>query len=322
MTINDIHCHFFSRRFFETLAKGMPRMEGTDLARQVTDFLGWDDPGTPSELADRWVEELDQCQVSRAALIASVPADEDSAAQAVARHPNRFVGFFMVDPSAPGTPQRVEKAFGEKGLRGVCLFPAMHGYRLEDAASRQIFEIAADSPGAAVFVHCGVLKVGVRSKLGLPCNFDLRNGNPLDLIPIARSHPDLPIIIPHFGAGFLRETLMAADLCPNILLDTSSSNSWTRYFPSLTLEQVFERAFRVAGPERILFGSDSSFFPRGWNTQILEAQKDCLEKLQVCEADQEKILGGNFEWLFPTGQSGLEQRSQETKTARQTESVS
>ena len=35
--------------------------------------------------------------------------------------------------------------------------------------------------------------------------------------------------LPHFGAGYFREALMLADLCPNVYLDTSSSNSWMRY---------------------------------------------------------------------------------------------
>ena len=322
MTINDVHCHFFSERFFEMLSQGLPRFSGAHPARQVTVFLGWDDPGSPSDLAGRWVEELDQSKVNRAALIASLPGDEDSVAQAVACHPERFVGFFMANPLSADEPQRVEMALREKGLRAVCLFPAMHGHRIDDPAARQIFEVAASVPGVAVFVHCGALKVGVRNKLGLPSDFDIRNGNPLDLIPVALDHPDLPILIPHFGAGFLRETLMAVDLCPNILLDTSSSNNWIRYVPSLTLDQVFESALRVAGAARILFGSDSSYFPRGWNSQILESQKDCLQRLQVSEADQEKIIGGNFDWLFPAGSRATQAGRLKTQPSAQRESVS
>ena len=73
-------------------------------------------------------------------------------------------------------------------------------------------------PGTAVFVHCGVLSVGVRKKLGLPSPFDIRFGNPLDLHAVALRYPQVPIIIPHFGAGLFREALMVADLCPNVLL--------------------------------------------------------------------------------------------------------
>ncbi len=60
----------------------------------------------------------------------------------------------------------------------MALFPAMHRYRLDDEAVSKVFEAAA-AHGAAVFVHCGVLSVGVRKKLGLPSPFDLRLGDPL-----------------------------------------------------------------------------------------------------------------------------------------------
>src|SRR4030095_3473813 len=123
--------------------------------------------------------------------------------------------------------------------------------------------IAADRKGAAVFVHCGVLSVGVRKRLRLPSRFDMRFSNPLDLHAIALAYPGVPVIVPHFGAGMFREALMLADLCPNVLLDTSSSNGWIRYHPALTLAGVFRQALAVAGPDRLLFGSDSSFFPRG-----------------------------------------------------------
>src|SRR6185295_15892532 len=130
-------------------------------------------------------------------------------------------------------------------LRAVCLFPAMHRYPVQDERAQQIFSVAAARPGTAVFVHCGVLSVGVRRKLGLASPFDIRFGNPLDLHAVALRHPQVPIIIPHFGAGLFREALMVADLCPNILLDTSSSNAWIKYYPGLTLSDVFRRALDV-----------------------------------------------------------------------------
>ena len=98
-------------------------------------------------------------------------------------------------------------------------------------------------------MHCGVLSVGVSKKLGLPSPFDIRFGNPLDLHAIWLTLPDVPIIVPHFGAGFFREALMLADLCPNVHLDTSSSNGWMRYTPGLTLSQVFRTALAVVGPD-------------------------------------------------------------------------
>ena len=299
MSLNDAHCHFFSTQLFAGLGRGLPGADATPPEARALDRLGWDTPGTPEELADRWVVELDRHGVLRAALIASVPGDARSVAVAVGRHPQRFVGFFMVDPTEPDAPAAARTSIERDGLRAMCLFPAMHRYAIHDERVRKLFDVAAAQPGTAVFVHCGVLSVGVRNKLGLPSPFDIRYGNPLDLHAVALAYPSVPIIIPHFGAGLLREALMVADLCPNVLLDTSSSNSWIKYHPGLTLTAVFQQAREVLGPDRLLFGSDSSFFPRGWVKDVYEQQVSVLDRLGVGADAKAKIFGGNFERLFP-----------------------
>jgi predicted TIM-barrel fold metal-dependent hydrolase len=294
--LNDSHCHFFSTQLFTTLSRQRGRSEAVE---QLCRELQWEDPGTPDTLSARWVRELDANGVARASLIASVPGDEDSVAAAVSLHPNRFVGFFMLDPSAEDAVARARRAVKELGMRGLCLFPAMHHVPLHDARVQHVVEVAAAQQGTAVFVHCGVLSVGVRRKLGLASRFDLQLGDPLALSRLALAFPHVPFIVPHFGAGLLRETLMAAEICPNIHIDTSSSNGWIRYTPGLTIEAVFKAALSVVGPSRLLFGTDSSFFPRGWQRGIYEAQKAAVSTLGLPAADEGLIFGGNFERLFP-----------------------
>ncbi len=297
MQVSDVHCHFFSSRFLEILAKDRRDIAPGDHAAVVSTLLGWEAPGPPDALADRWVAELDRHHVARAAVIASIPGDEESVAAAIARHPSRLVGFFMLKPSASDAAERLLRALGDWKLRGVCLFPAMHHYRLGDERVAATFEAAA-ARGAAVFVHCGVLTVGVRKKLGLPSPFNLRLGDPLTLATVAARFPTVPVIIPHFGAGFFREALMAADQCSNIHLDTSSTNAWLKYHPGLTLEAVMQQALAVVGPDRLIFGTDSSFFPRGWQRAIFEQQKAALDAIGVPAEAQEKIFSGNFQRLF------------------------
>jgi predicted TIM-barrel fold metal-dependent hydrolase len=91
---------------------------------------------------------------------------------------------------------------------------------------------------------------------------------------------------------------MLADLCPNVILDTSSSNSWIKYEPGLTLETVFKQSLAVLGPDRLIFGSDSSFFPRGWVKDVYAQQSSVLDALSVGHEVKEKIFGGNFDRLF------------------------
>jgi predicted TIM-barrel fold metal-dependent hydrolase len=290
--INDAHCHFFSTRFLELLAP-----DGGN-ADAIAAKLQWDPPGTATELGDRWIAELDRHGVARAALIASIPGDSASVAEAVAHHPHRFVGFFMHNPTGLDSDAALERSLKDFRMHAVCLFPAMHGYRLDDECVERVFRGAADH-GAAVFVHCGVLTVGVRKKLGLPSRFDFRLGDPLVLARTALGFPQVPVIVPHFGAGFFREAMMAADQCPTIHLDTSSSNSWIRFDGGQTLEGVFKTALAVVGASRLLFGTDSSFFPRGWQAGIYEEQQRIMNSLGVSVPDRAAIFGGNCDRLFP-----------------------
>lgn len=296
--ICDAHVHFFSPGFFDGLGRqlGLPD-EGRTAA--VVSRAGWQDPVSVEALADRWVSELDRHGLARAALIASLPGDESSVAAAVARHPSRLVGFFMLDPMKDDAPERTQAAL-DAGLRGICLFPAMQRYALGDDGVARVIEVAAGHAARpAVFIHCGVLSVGIRRILGLPSPFDMRLGQPLDVATLAARFSNVPFIIPHFGAGFFREALMAADVCPNVHMDTSSSNGWIRYMPGLTLTDVFRAALSVVGPDRLLFGTDSSFFPRGWNREVLDRQQLAMAAAAFTDEIRAKVLGGNFSRLFP-----------------------
>ena len=161
---------------------------------------------------------------------------------------------------------------------------------MADERLEPLWEQAA---GRNIFVHCGVLSVGIRKRLGLPSPFDMRFSNPLDIHNVALRHPKVRFIVPHFGAGLFREALMLASLCPNVYLDTSSSNSWMRY-EELNLETVFRRALAAAGPQRLLFGTDSSFFPRGWVRPVFDAQCAALAANGVTATEAAAIFGGNL----------------------------
>lgn len=290
LSIGDAHVHFFSHDFYAALA----RQKKVIGAEALAPLLQWEIPSPDAAgLASRWIAELDRHGVRRAALIASVPADEHSVSAAVSAYPDRFFGYLMIDPLQPDAIERIKAAASDPHLHCMCLFPAMHTYSIVDERLVPLFEIASDN-GLAVFVHCGALSVGVRKKLGLPSQFDLRFSNPLSLHPVALHFPKIRFVVPHFGAGLFREALMLADLCPNVYLDTSSTNRWMGY-EGLDLRTVFRRALDVAGAGRLLFGSDSSFFPRGWNDEILRQQTTALYELGVEREQASQILQTNLE---------------------------
>ncbi len=282
--VADAHVHFFSYQFFEALTAQKSGLTQEGIREQ----LGWQmPPQDPEQLALHWTQMLDRHNVARAALISSVPGDEGQVIAAVRRYPQRFFGFAMVNPRT-WDPARFE------AIKTICLFPAMHCYSIQDEVVKPVFEWAQREQ-RCVFVHCGVLSVGVRERLGLASLFDMRFSNPIDLHAVALKYPEVPTIIPHFGAGYFREALMVAHLCPNVYLDTSSSNHWMRYQEThMNLRQVFQRALDVVGPKRLLFGSDSSFFPRGWNYKIFDDQARVLHDLRYSVTDARAIFGENL----------------------------
>jgi uncharacterized protein len=305
LEVFDAHTHFFSHKFFETLAGQSPQFgQESNAIERAGDLTGWTmPPRSPAELAANWAAEFDRHGVSGALMIASVPGDEESVSWAAAAFPERIAGAFMFDPTKPDAESRARRAFDDLGLRVACLFPAMHHYSMaENEGARAVASLANERPGTAVFVHCGALSVGVRKKLGLPSLFDMRRSNPLEIYRLAAEFSKAKFIIPHFGAGMFRETMMLADLCPNIYVDTSSGNKWMKYEAApIDLSAVFKRALDVVGSERLLFGTDSSFFPRGWVSSVFDAQIDALSRIGAGEEQARAIFGGSIKRLLNLG---------------------
>jgi predicted TIM-barrel fold metal-dependent hydrolase len=174
----------------------------------------------------------------------------------------------------------------------------MHHFYASDERLYPLYQ-AASELAVPVFMHFGVLKVTIRDRLGLPNVFDLRYADPIDLHQVAIAFPQVNFIIPHFGCGYFREVLMLGAQAPNVYIDTSSSNSWLTYMPShLDLKTVFEKTLQVFGPQRILFGTDSNVFPRGWREDIFQQQVDILHALKSPRESVELILGGNIARLL------------------------
>jgi hypothetical protein len=119
--------------------------------------------------------------------------------------------------------------------------------------------------------------------------------NPIDLIPVAKKHPGIRFIIPNFGAGRLEETLEVGKQCPNVYVDTSGSNSWMADHPAKPdLRTVLQKMIAVFGAGRILFGSDSGMFPRGYRYDIVDNQTKLVQEMRLPIGDGKKIFYENM----------------------------
>jgi predicted TIM-barrel fold metal-dependent hydrolase len=297
LPVFDAHTHFFGRSFLAGLGKQL--VLGADSSAEVAKRLAWELPSDdPADVGRRWVAEMDRHGVDRMVSIHTLPGDLDSAGKGATASEGRLVGYVMINPLEPTAAQTVERAVTQFGFRGVALFPAMFGFSMNTDAVAPVLDVA-NRWRLNVFVHCGVLKVGFRAKLGLPCAFDGLVSNPLALQKPAAQFPDARFIIPHLGSGFFRELLMLADMAPNVYADTSGVGGWAKYLDgSPTPVQVLRQAITVMGAGRLLFGSDSTFFPRGWRRDMFDQQLRIFEEAKLSNDDVAKILGGNLSALL------------------------
>ena len=294
MYVFDAHTHFFSRTFYEQQAKLRPERDILEMLDRMR-TAGIEIPGEDNDAhRKRIVAELDENGIDCAVSFASVPEEMEVVGRAAGTSGGRLVPYAVVNPTVRETLDRFESLRARYNFKGIVLFPAMHGYHIGDDVAAQALDLAKQLR-VVTLVHCGLLRVPVRSILGLDPDFPLDNAHPEDLIPVARARPGQAFIVPHFSAGFFDELLRLGKACDNVFVDTAGSNGWGMFqAPPLYLEDLFEQAVEVFGVQRILYGSDTAGVPRGYRRDVQNAQIRAMHDAGIQPADQELIMGGNL----------------------------
>jgi len=298
VNVFDAHTHFFGREFYEyqaTLVNGSDPEATLDRIR--AGGIEVPEPDAAAHAA-RWIREMDRHRVDRAALFASIPEEMIVVGEVAAASNGRFVPFATVNPAVPVTLSALRGLLPRYRFRGVLFFPAMHDYSIQSPEVTAALELAK-AHAMVAFVHCGRLKVGVRKLIGLDPEFPAEKSRPRDVAAVARAHPDVAFILPHFGAGFFDEALDLAAAYRNVYVDTAGSQSWAaECVPPLSLADIFRQTRDAIGAERILYGSDSGVFPRGYRADLLQAQIDAMLAAGFSAGEREGVLGGNLARLL------------------------
>jgi predicted TIM-barrel fold metal-dependent hydrolase len=222
------------------------------------------------EQAQRWVDDMDTKGLERVNFM--MGGGNDNLAEIVKMHPERFTGFAHHSLFEEGAAEELERAVTQLGLKGYKLIASGQSKPIDSEEAYPVWK-AAEKLQVPVLAHFGVLGGG-----GGPA-YDVRNLNPLTFWKVCSEFPTMKVVIPHFGACYWRELLQLCWQCPNVYVDTSGSNQWMRWMPyDLDLKKLFRKAVETIGPERLLFGTDSSYFPRGFSAEYLREQlKTCYE---------------------------------------------
>lgn len=233
--------------------------------------------------AERWNTEIEQSGVD--AVVFMTGGGNDLLADAI-RGRERMYGFAHHDPFAPDAAAELRRAVEELGFVGYKIIaPALLG-RIDDPALRPLWQTAEDL-GIPVLVHFGPNGGGGGTAWH-------ENIDPLRLHDVAKGYPDIPFIVPHFGCGWPRELLHLMWACRNVHVDTSGNNEWIRWMPDhFSLTDYFRKFAETVGPSRILFGSDSAWFPRGLARAYYDEQTRIVRELGWSDADRDLVFHGN-----------------------------
>ncbi|MCH7760523.1 amidohydrolase [candidate division TA06 bacterium] len=292
--IMDSHMHLLTKKmvdgFREEMKKRDPRLyeeakRQSEWRAKTLNQPSWEPENEPVEAtAKRWLDELDKNQIAKGVFI-HFAKDGEELEEFVRFAPDRFVGFIGLNPLDPESPELLERFVNEKGFRGLKLYPLTQKYHVYEERVYPMYE-KARKLRIPVLIHMGI---------SIAYTADLRYANPIDLQPVARDFPDLNIIVAHFGAGFMQESLLLCYHCANVYFDTSGSNIWMKYLPyPITLKEVFQKFLENATSDRILYGTDSSTFPRGYRRDLLDLHLSTFRELKLPEEEIQKIFGGNI----------------------------
>lgn len=285
----DAHAHYFTANTMKNwLTRGRTVKSFTSRTATRTDMTSIELPDENWDTAQKWVDELDRYGIETMGVMVGVEA-YDEFLETMKRFPGRFIGYANINPAQPDAPDKVKQA-AKDGFKGIKLYPSSwKDLKVYDEPCYPVYD-ACLANDMLVFLHFGITIGG---------QADLRNGNPIDIQVPSRDYPDLNFIIAHFGAGWFRELLMMQYQTDNVYGDSSGSNSWMKYLPyDIDLKQIFRKMITTGGSHKVLFGTDSTFFPRGWRINILEAQVQACNELKadgiITDDDIYNIFYGNI----------------------------
>ncbi len=248
---------------------------------------GFPAPEEPSDdydaVAARWRAEALRYGLERVVFLTG--GGNEPLARIVSENADLFSGFAHHGLDEPGAADTLERAI-QSGLCGYKILAPVVEKPLAHPDYADVFAVCHEY-GLPVLIHFGILGGG--GGLSGTVNF-----SPLALGEVAARYPRAQFIVPHFGCGFPNDLLTVCWACPNVSVDTSGNNLWTKWtMENYTLQDLFARFYATVGPERILFGTDSEWFPRGFALRYLMDQYGAVKALNWPQADINAVFHDN-----------------------------
>lgn len=205
--------------------------------------------------------------------------NNDVVLRAMKQFPDRFIGFFTLNPRYPKESMEEIKRCADLGMAG---YKGYTQVKINDPLYFPIIEKLTDMK-MIVFMHgfCQLGMAGYRMKydIGRFANTTI----PEDMVEAAKRYPDTTFHFAHIGGGGDWEyECKSFRNYPNIYVDTSGSNNE---------ENMIDFAIEHLGEDRILFGTDSCY----------HANVGKILAANATEAQKRKIFFDNYNSLLRKG---------------------
>lgn len=199
--------------------------------------------------------------------------------EAVARNPNRLVGFCAVQPLAQENAVRELERCVRGGVKGIGeLRCDIQGFDLADEAIMSPIIHVAMEHRLIILTHTSEPVGHSYSGKGAI--------TPDILYRFIQNFPNLNLVCAHWGGGLPFYALMpeVAKALSNVYFDTAAS-------PFLYRDDIFKYVAEIVGVDKILFGSD---YPLIRQSRVIES----IQSLNLSEEAKNKMLGGNAQSLL------------------------
>ena len=276
--IIDIHTHAFPKairdhreRFFDN---------------EPAFKLLYDSPKSKLVGVDETISMMDQQGVDKSVIFGfpwrtadSFKLNNDYILEAVSRYPDRLIGFCCFDPLHPEVIDEVERCL-EAGISGIGEL-AFYTSGIDETCLDALEPIMAlaekfDRP---VMLHTNE-----------PVGHQYPGKSPNTLAQIyalIRRYRNNRIVLAHWGGGIFFYAILKKEVraaLENVWFDTAAS-------PYLYLPEVYRHALSLAGPDKVMLGSDFPLLkPDRYLKEMDVAELSKADKASVCGLNAAKVL--------------------------------
>jgi hypothetical protein len=174
-------------------------------------------------------------------------------AEYVSRFPQKLIGFAGIDPTDRDAVAEVKIAREDLHLRGITVSPPNQDFHPTDSRAMDVYAAAEKYQMPVLFHPSGQFTEQSKMEYGRPYLLD----------EVARTFPNLRVIVAQLGQPWVDETIIVLGKHQHVLADVSGmlSRPWQAY-------NALVSAYQHGVIDKLLFGSD---FPYTSATECIEA---------------------------------------------------